>query len=80
MSASARVLALVDTYDALVAIDRPYRKALSHARVLEYLGEEIEKGLYDEKGYVALKGMDQAHLSAIYGDRLFSENGVPTHH
>ncbi len=80
MSASARVLALVDTYDALVASDRPYRKALSHARVLEYLGEEIEKGLYDEKAYVTLKGMDQAHLSAIYGDRLFSENGVPTHH
>ncbi|MCP4365105.1 MAG: HD domain-containing protein, partial [Planctomycetes bacterium] len=65
MPASARVLALVDTYDALVAIDRPYRKALSHARVIEYLGEEIEKGLYDEKAYVTLKGMDPAHLSAI---------------
>ena len=60
-----------------------YRKGLSNARVIEYLGErerEIERGLHDKKAYVTLKGMDQAHLSAIYGDRLFSENGVPTHH
>ncbi len=74
MPASARVLALVDTYDALVAIDRPYRKALSHARVIEHLGEEIEMGLYDDKAYVTLKGMDPAHFSTIYGDRIFSEN------
>ncbi len=73
MPVIARILALVDTYDALVAIDRPYRKALTHAKVVEYLGEEIEKGLYDENTHLALKGIDPSSLRAIYGDRLSSE-------
>lgn len=69
----ARILALVDTYDALVAIDRPYRRALSHGKVIEYLGQEVEKGLYDTDAYQALKGLDLSHLKSIYGERILAD-------
>jgi response regulator RpfG family c-di-GMP phosphodiesterase len=35
----ARIVALADVYDALTS-DRPYRKSLSHAKVIEYLRDE----------------------------------------
>lgn len=69
----ARTLALVDTYDALVAIDRPYRKALSHSKVIEYLGEEVKKDFYDNTVYQALKRLDRSLLKDLYGDRIFDE-------
>ncbi|MCQ4574466.1 MAG: GAF domain-containing protein [Candidatus Brocadiales bacterium] len=69
----ARILALADTYDALVAIDRPYRRALSHKKVVDYLGEEVKKDLYDNTVYEALNGLDPSLLKSIYGDRIFHE-------
>ncbi len=73
MPVIARTLALVDTYDALVAIDRPYRQALSHSKLIEYLGEEVEKDLYDNTVYQALKRLDRSLLKGLYGDKMFDE-------
>ncbi len=36
---AARIVALADVYDALTS-DRPYRKCLTHAKVIEYLRDE----------------------------------------
>lgn len=68
---TARILALVDTYDALIAIDRPYRRASPHTKVIEYLRQETEKGLYDKKVCITLKSIDLKRLQPIYGDRVY---------
>lgn len=72
MPTIARILAIADTYDALVAIDRPYRRASSHAKVIEYLDQEVKKGLYDKKVYLTLKNIELFRLQPIYGDRIYS--------
>ena len=72
MPTIARILAIADTYDALVAIDRPYRRASSHAKVIEYLDQEVKKGLYDKKVYLTLKNIELLRLQPIYGDRIYS--------
>ncbi len=46
--AVARVMAVVDIYDALIT-DRPYRKALSREKALFILREEAQSGKLDEK-------------------------------
>ncbi len=43
----SRIMAIADIYDALVASDRPYKKALPHERVLEILREEADKWVLD---------------------------------
>ena len=45
---TARVLQIVDVYDAL-STERPYKRALSSAEALETMGEEIKKGWWDPK-------------------------------
>ena len=45
--AVARVMAVVDIYDALVS-DRPYRKAMSRGEALEILREEAREGKLDK--------------------------------
>ncbi len=59
---TARILQLVDVYDALVT-DRPYHPALPPARALEVLQEEAEKGWYDPalvKEFIAMIREDLA--------------------
>ena len=41
-----RILSVVDVYDAL-ATDRPYREALSHAKCMEIMREEVRRGWWD---------------------------------
>ena len=45
----ARILAVVDIYDALVAYDRPYKPAMSIEEALKTLREETDKGKLDKK-------------------------------
>jgi HD-GYP domain-containing protein (c-di-GMP phosphodiesterase class II) len=43
----ARILAIVDVYEALTARDRPYRSAMDHPRARDVLLEESENGNLD---------------------------------
>ncbi|OHD66325.1 MAG: hypothetical protein A2176_07510 [Spirochaetes bacterium RBG_13_51_14] len=43
----SRIMAIADIYDALVAGDRPYKKAVPMDRVLEILKEEADRGVLD---------------------------------
>jgi HD-GYP domain-containing protein (c-di-GMP phosphodiesterase class II) len=44
---AARVMAVCDIYDALTAMDRPYKAAMTPARAVMVLEEEARKGLID---------------------------------
>lgn len=43
----AKLMAITDIYDALVAMDRPYKKAVSHERALQILSDEVREGKLD---------------------------------
>jgi putative two-component system response regulator len=43
---TARVLQIVDVYDALTT-DRPYKSAFASSKALEIMGEEVSKGWWD---------------------------------
>jgi HD-GYP domain-containing protein (c-di-GMP phosphodiesterase class II) len=43
----SRMMTIADIYDALVAWDRPYKRAVSEARALEILGDEAQAGKID---------------------------------
>jgi HD-GYP domain-containing protein (c-di-GMP phosphodiesterase class II) len=42
-----RIMTIADIYDALTAADRPYKKALPHAKALDILHAEAKSGLLD---------------------------------
>jgi HD-GYP domain-containing protein (c-di-GMP phosphodiesterase class II) len=42
-----RIMTIADIYDALTAADRPYKKALPHAKALDILDSEAKAGLLD---------------------------------
>jgi HD-GYP domain-containing protein (c-di-GMP phosphodiesterase class II) len=42
-----RMMTIADIFDALTASDRPYKKAVSHARALEILRDEAREGALD---------------------------------
>jgi HD-GYP domain-containing protein (c-di-GMP phosphodiesterase class II) len=42
-----RIMTIADIYDALTAADRPYKKALPHAKALDILNTEAKLGLLD---------------------------------
>ncbi|MCL2178786.1 MAG: GAF domain-containing protein [Proteobacteria bacterium] len=43
----SRIIALCDVYDALTAVDRPYKKAVPHEQALNILQQEAKKGRFD---------------------------------
>ncbi|MEW5821965.1 MAG: HD domain-containing phosphohydrolase [Cyanobacteriota bacterium] len=51
----ARILAVVDVYDALVAEDRPYKKAMPKEKALSILDMEVEANHFDPKVVEVLK-------------------------
>lgn len=53
---TARVLQLVDIYDALTT-DRPYRRALSLEDALATIEQEVQKGWWDPRTFVELRQM-----------------------
>ncbi len=58
VSLGARIMAVVDIYDALVS-DRPYRKAMTKQKALEILREEAAEGKLDSRIVEALIEMVQ---------------------
>lgn len=44
----ARILAVVDVYDALTAVDRPYRKSMPVEQALDILRQEADRGHLDK--------------------------------
>ncbi|MBN2403674.1 MAG: HD domain-containing protein [Spirochaetes bacterium] len=44
----ARIMAIADIYDALIAADRPYKKAIDHSTALKILKEEAENNRIDK--------------------------------
>jgi HD-GYP domain-containing protein (c-di-GMP phosphodiesterase class II) len=44
---ASRVMTVCDIYDALTAMDRPYKSAMSVDRALDVLGDEARRGLVD---------------------------------
>lgn len=59
---TARVLQIVDVYDALVT-DRPYRRALPVATALEVMNNEVEKGWWDAGIFYHFSEMIQSSTS-----------------
>jgi HD-GYP domain-containing protein (c-di-GMP phosphodiesterase class II) len=45
----AKIMAIADVYDALVAVDRPYKLALPHERALTILEGEVKEGKLDSE-------------------------------
>ena len=45
----AKIMAIADVYDALVAVDRPYKLALPHERALSILEVEVNEGKLDSE-------------------------------
>lgn len=43
----SRMMTIADIYDALVALDRPYKRAVSVERALDILGDEAKQGRID---------------------------------
>jgi HD-GYP domain-containing protein (c-di-GMP phosphodiesterase class II) len=56
VSTVARIMAVVDIYDALV-MDRPYRKAMKKEKALAILREEVDAGKLDDAIVDVLKEM-----------------------
>ena len=46
---ASRVMAVCDVYDALTAMDRPYKAAMSQATAFSILEQEAKRGLLDAK-------------------------------
>jgi putative two-component system response regulator len=58
---TARVLQIVDVYDALTT-QRPYKRALSRAEALEIMEEEVKKGWWDPHIYCEFKQLVTSDL------------------
>lgn len=59
----ARLMAIADIYDALVAMDRPYKKAVTHERALDILDSEVQAGKLD-------RDLFQIFIEARIGDLI----------
>jgi HD-GYP domain-containing protein (c-di-GMP phosphodiesterase class II) len=45
----SRMMTIADIYDALTAMDRPYKKAIPHPRALSILKDEAGRGKIDDE-------------------------------
>lgn len=58
ISIQARILAIIDIYEALTAADRPYKPAKTHQEALKILQFEVEEGALDGEIYEIFSEMD----------------------
>lgn len=56
----ARILAVVDVFDALTAADRPYKKAMSALRATEVIEAETRAGAWDPDVVAALRRLAES--------------------
>ena len=69
----SRIVALCDVYDALTAVDRPYKKAVSHEQALDILQKEAHSGRLDEELLAAFIDADIGSASA----KTYTEEHMP---
>jgi putative two-component system response regulator len=60
---TARILSIIDVYDALTT-ERPYKPAHPPAEALKTMAEEVQKGWWDAKLFVAFGEMLSAGVKA----------------
>ena len=58
----ARMMTIVDIFDALAASDRPYKKALSMERALDIIGMEVKSGKCDPDLFQIFKAKEVFRL------------------
>ena len=64
---TARILQLADVYDALTT-DRPYKVAFTPEVALDLMGEEAERGWWDQGLFEAFREMIRLHHKALAPD------------
>ncbi|MBW2263124.1 MAG: HD domain-containing protein, partial [Deltaproteobacteria bacterium] len=60
---TVRIISVADVYDALTT-DRPYRKAMSHEKAMDILGEEVKKECWDPDVFSVLPSLGLEELDA----------------
>ena len=68
---AARVLQVVDVYDALTTV-RPYKKALPQAKALEIMEDEVKRGWWDPVVFTAFTEMVGREVVAEPEPRLLT--------
>ena len=59
----ARIVSVVDVFDALTAEDRPYKKAMSPDRAMQVIEHECEQGAWDPEVVATLRTLvDRGHF------------------
>jgi putative two-component system response regulator len=71
---TARVLQIVDVYDAL-RTERPYKAALSSAAALSMMENEVKKGWWDSKVWAAFKDLVRADEGKVQPKSLAAAAG-----
>jgi HD-GYP domain-containing protein (c-di-GMP phosphodiesterase class II) len=66
----AKMMAITDVFDALVAQDRPYKKAIPYDRALNILDSEVKHGKLDGDLF-------KIFVEAKVGDLIISQNVMP---
>ena len=63
----SRIVALADVYDALTT-DRPYKVAFTPEVALDLMGEEAERGWWDQELFEAFREMIRLHHKDLAPD------------
>jgi HD-GYP domain-containing protein (c-di-GMP phosphodiesterase class II) len=64
----AQIMAVCDIYDALIAMDRPYKKAIPHARAMSILEAEVQDGKIDSHFFQLFR--DRQIFKLVLDDEL----------
>jgi putative two-component system response regulator len=71
---SVRIISVADVYDALTT-DRPYRKAMSHAKALDILRREVGEGAWDPEVVEVLPRLGPGKLGTRNTEELEAVSG-----
>ncbi len=74
---TARLLAIVDVYDAL-ATDRPYRRALSPADAFGTMTDEVSKGWWDPRIFAEFRRMLAENAARLQNEERVNEHFIST--
>ena len=62
ISVQARILAILDIYEALTSYDRPYKPAKSHEEAMAILAYDVEQGKLDRDLFAIFKKIPKDQL------------------